>query len=210
MGGTPRNFVILDSTVISNFAYTDSLDVVCEAFPEVRATDPVINEVERGVDDGHEFLQNALEYLPEAGYISSSENPTIPRVDSISEHDYRSRSFRGIELSTRLISEEYETEYDWESVLELVQDCLDEIECGEASAILTGYITDRPVATDDQDARELARRYSVSVTDSLGVLARCVSEECISVETANEWLDMWVEENEYYSPVEDIRELDGI
>lgn len=210
MGETPADFLVLDSTVVSNFAYTDSLDIVCEGFPDVRVTNPVIDEVERGADDGHEFLRNALRYFPKADQYSSAESARIPRTDSIKRRHFRSRSLDEMESTMSMIGQEFVTTYDRTEASKLVRNCMNEIECGEASAIVAGYLTENTVATDDKDARNLARRYSIGVTDSLGVLARCVTEDCIDAETANEWLNVWIRENEYYSPVDDIRELDGV
>ncbi|PSP32226.1 hypothetical protein BRC64_07390 [Halobacteriales archaeon QH_10_67_22] len=207
-----NDFLVLDSTVISNVAYTDSLTVVGESFPEVRVSGPVVAEIENGYRDGHEFLENALRYLPAAKTVSSDSDSRISRALSFTESQFRSASVGEMvdfmENHMTLPNQEGGREFDSAEATRLMKDCLDEVEVGEASAIQVGYMNGVPVATDDQDARELARRYDIRITGSIGVLRRCVHEGHIDTKTANEWLRTWIEENGYYAPISDITDLD--
>jgi hypothetical protein len=55
MGG-PK-IAVLDTTVVSNFASTDSIHVLFDAFEKVNVPTAVISELERGADEGYDFLR---------------------------------------------------------------------------------------------------------------------------------------------------------
>ena len=55
--------------------------------------------------------------------------------------------------------------------------------------------------TDDGTARTLAVDYDVALTGSIGLLVRGVVRGELPVETADEWLTAWIEEQNYYAPV---------
>ncbi|WP_238532971.1 hypothetical protein [Halalkalicoccus jeotgali] len=77
---------------------------------------------------------------------------------------------------------------------------------GEADSLYHALINGRVLATDDRDARQLARELDVPVTGSLGILVRGIKQDKITVSTANEWLSEWQDAG-YHSPVDDMREL---
>ena len=60
------------------------------------------------------------------------------------------------------------------------------------------------LVTDDGPARTLAADYDVVLTGSIGLLVRGVVREELTVETADKWLTTWIEERNYYSPVESV------
>lgn len=61
-GGYPEP-VVLDTTVISNFASTDSVSVLTSVLESPIAVPAVRDELERGLDAGHEYLDTAIEML---------------------------------------------------------------------------------------------------------------------------------------------------
>lgn len=62
------------------------------------------------------------------------------------------------------------------------------------------------LVTDDGPARALAADYDLALTGSIGLLVRGVVLEELTVETADQWLTMWIEERNYYSPVDSVAE----
>lgn len=53
--------VFLDTTVLSNFASTTAMDFLTELLESPRVAAAVRDEIERGVDVGHEYLQSAAD-----------------------------------------------------------------------------------------------------------------------------------------------------
>jgi predicted nucleic acid-binding protein len=62
------------------------------------------------------------------------------------------------------------------------------------------------VATDDLSARQLARRYAVKTTVTLGILVLAVAAGEVSVDQANAFLKEMVAAG-YHSPVESLEVL---
>jgi len=58
--------------------------------------------------------------------------------------------------------------------------------------------------TDDGPARALAAEYDIALTGSIGLLVRGVVLKELTVETADEWLTTWIEERNYYAPVDSV------
>jgi hypothetical protein len=53
-------------------------------------------------------------------------------------------------------------------------------------------------------ARALAADYDIALTGSIGLLVRGVVLEELTVETADAWLTTWIEERNYYAPVDSV------
>lgn len=60
MTGPDGRPVYLDTTVLSNFAVTDSVGLLADLFEAPRTTPTVVDELERGHESGYEFLGTAL------------------------------------------------------------------------------------------------------------------------------------------------------
>lgn len=169
MTGSPVS-ILLDATVLSNFAASDSVDFLQSTFERPAAVDAVSNEISRGVDGGNRFLEPAATAL-ESDAIEVVSEPTNQNT---THHD---------EIHRRL-------------------------DRGEARTLLVA-IEMKPtptVATDDSQARSVANDLDLSVTGSIGVLVRGVLADDLSLETADDWLDCWIEEREYYAPVDSVSE----
>ena len=85
-----RSPVVLDATVLSNFAYTDDLSLF-EVLPaQFVSVSTVIDELNAGIEDGYEFLERArsLTKIELALRISSISHPrsTIPRGEKLQGH----------------------------------------------------------------------------------------------------------------------------
>ena len=75
---------------------------------------------------------------------------------------------------------------------------------GEAEALVATALEDGTLATDDGVARRFASDWDVPKTGSIGLLVNGIVRDKLSVETADEWLDIWCEKRGYYAPVENI------
>lgn len=65
--------VYLDATVISNFASTSSIKFLVHVIEDPRVVPAVRNEIEQGVEHGHEYLTSAVEAFGEG--LSASDVP---------------------------------------------------------------------------------------------------------------------------------------
>jgi predicted nucleic acid-binding protein len=74
---------------------------------------------------------------------------------------------------------------------------------GERSCIAVAIHRNGTVATDDRDARAVARRLGVPVTGTVGILIRCVHDGLLSAAEANELLSRMIAAG-YRSPVTDL------
>lgn len=84
-------------------------------------------------------------------------------------------------------------------------EAVEQLDYGESEALRSAW-PDRVLATDDLDARRIAKMHDVGVTGSVGVLADGVEQTDLSVDTADEWLRTW-ENAGYRSPIESVAEL---
>jgi predicted nucleic acid-binding protein len=75
---------------------------------------------------------------------------------------------------------------------------------GEAQALAVAEVEDGTVITDDGDARTIAEQRGVALTGSIGLLVRFVEGGHISAETADRYLERWIDEAGFRSPVRDI------
>lgn len=167
--------VVLDTTVLSNYARTGSIDWLVDAVGIPVTVHAVRQELEQGVEEGHEYLGEALEAMAavdeapttETDYVAVVPLGGLPRTDA--------------------------------------PEAMEELDRGEAHALYCAW-PEGFLATDDLDARELARRRSVNVTGSIGLLVDGIERGLLSPETADEWLENWREVG-YHSPVESVEEL---
>ena len=67
-GGYPQP-VVLDTTVVSNFASTDSVSFLAAVLKLPVVVPAVCDELERGLDAGHEYLDAAVDALGEELHI---------------------------------------------------------------------------------------------------------------------------------------------
>jgi predicted nucleic acid-binding protein len=72
--------VVLDSTVLSNFASSDAVNVVSTVFPDPATTPRVEQELEQGVDEGYTFLQRAIDALDETIAVLEAETPVANSI----------------------------------------------------------------------------------------------------------------------------------
>lgn len=202
--------LIIDTTVLSNFAYTDSISELIEACNQnVSVTRAVIEELQEGYEDGYEFLQNAIEVIPPKSGSRSSSNSDFSRVGVVKKDTYKSRNEDKLLFIIRFYRENRQTGlgYSEKEAQRFASRCIDELDWGEATVVAAAYSKNRPLATDDQDARSLAGDFNLDVTGSLGLLAMCVKNNIINTDTANDWLRIWINENSYYSPVSDVSKV---
>jgi predicted nucleic acid-binding protein len=83
-GEIPTNPSVLNTTVLSNFAYTDQLWVV-SGLSNICTVPVVREELENGVTD-HPYLQSALEILDEEIQVVSISNTVANRGAVVSSH----------------------------------------------------------------------------------------------------------------------------
>lgn len=157
--------VVLDTTVLSNFASTADVALLVSVLDVPVVGPAVVAELEAGVEHGHQYLSNAIEHL----------GTDIP-IETIAD-DSPAEPVRG------------------------------QLDAGEADSLLVAQQSDGTVATDDLAARRVAKEYGCPVTGSVGLLARAVTHEEASVETADDMLARWRDRRGYYAPVSSISEV---
>ncbi|MWG33717.1 hypothetical protein [Halomarina oriensis] len=158
--------VVLDATVLSNYASTDSVSWLTTTLDELWTVPAVQGELERGVARDYRYLSHALDALA-SGAITVDETA------------------------------EKRLEQDHPSVRA-------KLDRGEAEAFVAAQAAGGTLATDDAAARRLAGEFEVPVTGSIGLLIRGIAHGELSVETADAWLQTWITERNYYSPVDSI------
>jgi len=166
MSGPVSQPVVLDATVLSNYANTDSVSWLTTTLDGLQTVPAVRSELEQGCEVGYAYLKRALDVL-ESGRIGIAE--TAPEQ---LRQDYPN-------VQTRL-------------------------DPGEAQALVAAHTTDGTLVTDDGPARSLATEYDVALTGSIGLLVRGVVLDELSVETADAWLATWIDERNYYAPVDSV------
>jgi len=157
--------VFLDATVVSNFASTSSVEFLVHLLEAPIVVPAVRDEIERGVEHGHEYLTSAVEAFDDG--LAVSDVP--PEIGRASLHE--------------------------------------RLDPGEREALRGAVERDGTIATDDLAARRLATELDVPVTGSIGLLVLGIKREHIDSETADEWLEVWRDERDYYAPVESVTEL---
>ena len=158
--------VVLDATVLSNYASTDSVSWLTTTLDDLQTVPAVQTELEQGREVGYAYLEHAIDVL-ESGRI-------------------------GIVMTA---PEQLQQDYSE------VQNRLDP---GEAEALVAAHMAGGTLVTDDGPARTLAADYDVALTGSIGLLVRGVVLGELTIETADEWLTTWIEERNYYSPVDSV------
>lgn len=191
--------VLIDTVVFSNFAYTNSVETLIDTIHKPMTTAKVVSELEDGYADGYDFLENALTHIePSSQLITSKDHPI--RLHTINEEP---------------------------SEIPPIQVLYQELDSGEASLLHASIRLDGdselhkidldsglhtsnsrvPVATDDLDARDMAPEFNIPTSGSLGILAKSVKSGEVSLDIADEWLELWIEGNGYRSPIDSIDEI---
>lgn len=158
---------MLDATVLSNFASSDSVRWLVRSVPDPVVPVAVRNELQQGIEAGHEFLSRAADVC----------NHSAVRV-----------------VQTSITSGEGADPYT--AVLDR----------GEAATLAHAHDVDGVLATDDGVARREARSRNVRLTGSIGLLVRGVATDSLEIERAEQWFQTWVDERDYYAPIESVRE----
>ena len=158
--------IILDATVLSNYASTDAVSWLTTTLNELQTVPAVQTELKQGREAGYTYLENALAAI-ESGDITIAENAP----------------------------EQLQADYP---------ELRDRLDAGEAEAFVAAHTAGGTLVTDDGAARTLATDYDVSLTGSIGVLVRGVVRGDVTVETADEWLTTWIDERQYYAPVDSV------
>jgi len=158
--------IVLDATVLSNFASTDSVTWLTTTLEDLQTVPAVRTELENGREAGYTYLNHALSVL-ESGDIGV------------------------VETAPEQLQQDYPE----------IEDRLDP---GEAEALVAAHTAGGTLVTDDGTARTLAADYDVALTGSIGLLVRGVVRGELPVETADEWLTAWIEERNYYAPVDSV------
>jgi len=158
--------VVLDATVLSNYASTDTVTWLVTTLEDLQTVPAVRTELEHGYEAGYAYLDHALAVL-------------------------ETRDIGVIETAPEQLQQDYPE----------IEDRLDP---GEAEALVAAHTAGGTLVTDDGTARALATDYDVALTGSIGLLVRGVVRDDLTVETADEWLTTWIEERDYYAPIESV------
>lgn len=154
----PADPSVLNTTVLSNFAAIDRIDLVADL-----AGICAVPEVERELDAGvqtHPYLQPALDALHDTIPVAPISETVANREDVV-----RSR-----------------------------------LDPGEAQAFALADTHDGQLLTDDGDARTFAKQQGVTVVGSVGVLLTALDNGRITEPAADNSLQTWVDEYDYYVP----------
>jgi len=171
MNVDPASVLVFDTTVLSNFAISESIGWLTEQYPRGVTVPAVRDELARGVDLGYDALTPAVDAL------------TGGEIDVESE-------------ASEVLQQSYPS----------IQTTVDRGEA-EAMAAVLEHETDAVLVTDDRVARELAAEYDLAVTGSVGLLARGIVADALSVQTADAWLERWQTDGNYIAPVESVTEI---
>lgn len=77
-GGYPQP-VILDATVLSNFASADGISLLTTVLESPVVVPAVRDELERGLDAGHEYLDTVVDALEDDLPVQSTESDSDPQ-----------------------------------------------------------------------------------------------------------------------------------
>lgn len=161
--------VVLDATVLSNFASTDSIAWLTATFDELVTVPAVKNELQQGIEVGYEHLTPALRAIEDGAITIDEAAPA-----------------------------------ELEQAYPNIRDRLDP---GEAEAFVTADRSDGTLVTDDGTARQLASASDIKLTGSIGLLVRGVAQNELTIETADIWLATWIDERNYYAPIESVSDV---
>lgn len=154
--------VVLDNTVLVNFAVAERPDLVLQTWPDALCTTPAVrDEYRQGV---------ANDVLPGSAWSR------LPLCE-LTEEEVAVAS----KLSSRLGA-------------------------GERTCLAVAHCRDGLFVSDDADARVEARHRGIPVTGTLGILARVVDQEMISIGEGNRLLGRMIEAG-YRSPVDRLDDL---
>ncbi|MFC6764353.1 hypothetical protein ACFQE6_04645 [Natrinema soli] len=158
--------IVLDATVLSNYASTASVTWLTTILDDLQTAPAVRTELEQGHEVGYAYLEHALDAI-ESGDVEIAE--TAPE----------------------------QLQQDYPGILA-------RLDRGEAEALVAAHTVDGTLVTDDGAARTLAGDYEVALTGSIGLLVRGVVHGDLSIKRADGWLTTWIEERNYYAPVDSV------
>ena len=154
--------VILDNTVLTNFALVGRADLVTHLWPATACTTPPVPD---------EFWSGAV-----SGSVPADAWADLTVITLTEEETDLAASF-----STRLGS-------------------------GERSCLAAAACRQGLLATDDLDARRIARQQNVPLTGTIGILILCVRRGHLSREKADGLLGEMIAFG-YYSPFDSLNQL---
>jgi predicted nucleic acid-binding protein len=183
--------LILDATVLSNFALTDSIHLLTEdeGIEPITAT-AVAREIAQGIHDGYDFLGRA------ATALELGSDPDIVEEDDYSTPIDQWENDVPIVFVEPIISE-----------LEIESEAAADLDSGEKHALAAAIRHDATIATDDLAAREVADALGIPLTGSVGLLIRLVQRGTIDEDEADEIHQRWVDEGNFRSPVDSVSEV---
>ena len=161
--------VIFDNCVLSNFALSNSLQIIKKLYSGVSyITDFTAAENMRGIAQGYGGLEKIRDALNE-GWLTEI---------TLNSHEEKTL-FESLSIS---------------------------MGSGEASSIAAAKVGRFVFACDDRAARREAALLQVALTGTLGILARAVKEKIISVQAADDVLNLMIKHG-FYAPVISVREI---
>lgn len=87
---------------------------------------------------------------------------------------------------------------------EIEAELLETLDPGEAQVLAVAAATEGTAVTDDGDARTCASNRDIPVTGSIGLLVRFVEDCQLSADTADDYLERWIDEAGFRSPARTI------
>lgn len=161
--------VIFDNCVLSNFALSDSLQIIKKLYSGVSyITDFTAAENMRGIALGYGALEKIREALREGWIREVTLNSNKEKA-----------LFESLSVS---------------------------IGSGEASSIAAAKARGFVFACDDKAARRETALLQVALTGTLGILARAVKENIISLKNADDVLNLMIKHG-FYAPVISVSEI---
>ncbi|WP_336035375.1 twitching motility protein PilT [Halobacterium yunchengense] len=160
----PTDPSVLNTTVLSNFAAIDRIDLVAD-LAGICAAPEVEHELDAGVQT-HPYLRPALDALHDTIPVAHISETVANREDVVRNH----------------------------------------LDPGEAQAFALADTHDGRLLTDDGDARTFAKQQGVTVVGSVGVLLTALDAGRITEATADNWLQTWIDDYDYYVPYRSIDE----
>lgn len=171
--------VVIDTTVLSNYAAVDwhTDESAMEFLANTFTIPSTVLAVREELEDGVEdnpHLVYALDHLGIEDRSEESAEESPPYDGRIGLHPMSS------------------------------SEAFDILDYGERRVLSSARYRGCAIATDDKDARDLAHKYDIPCTGSIGIVVRGVDRGEVSVEQADRWHDVWVSHCDFYSPIESI------
>jgi len=175
---TPDNLtpIILDNTVLSNFALVQAFDLIQKLYADrAYVGNAVMAEVQAGIESGWKYpwlhSRTRLQLVDRAirsGWLKLPPSETNPR-DEVLE-------------------------------LRLTQEYGQRFGAGESESMAIAYCRKWVFASDCRRARDFAKERKIKVTGSIGILVKAVTEGAIALDVADAIHGRMIDE-EYRSPL---------